>query len=418
MAVADDGPRDKSLLSHILTSDFCPWANRFVYWLKEPIGWFFLATIVCVLVGRHMSPIGWTLAACLVAVMAIGVVWPWFAVNAVVCRLGSDQSGSRDGERSSEGELCYLILDARNRFPVPVWGLAVEGFLDRSFDVDDSTTDDPLPTPTVALAFVRALATCRYRFSIRPDYRGHYPDGDVMLTCSFPFGIWTAKRKMSDVAPVTVWPKSHTIDGQPMLLGKTSTDIGDGNRVGRTGDFIGVRPLRHGDGLRQINWIASARTDQWMVTERTAPECPTVTVAVDVGAGVSRDSLSDRIRVAASVLTNLHQASIPMRLNLGDETLAIANDRTWVEAMDRLASIPMHGWDQRGNVAESKSHDGSAVITIASDSNGDIEVSLHDPAANVRRSGESQVRTIRRADGLEDQLHALWWEVRDANMVA
>ena len=30
-------------LTGVLNHDFCPWANRYVYWLKQPIGWFVLA---------------------------------------------------------------------------------------------------------------------------------------------------------------------------------------------------------------------------------------------------------------------------------------------------------------------------------------------------------------------------------------
>jgi len=40
-----------SSLSRVLHTDFCPWANRFVYWPKEPVGWFLVAIAVILLSG-------------------------------------------------------------------------------------------------------------------------------------------------------------------------------------------------------------------------------------------------------------------------------------------------------------------------------------------------------------------------------
>ncbi|MEM6471796.1 MAG: DUF58 domain-containing protein, partial [Planctomycetota bacterium] len=51
MADVHDAPSGKSRVNSFFTTDFCPWANRFVYWLKEPVGWFVIATAISVLVG-------------------------------------------------------------------------------------------------------------------------------------------------------------------------------------------------------------------------------------------------------------------------------------------------------------------------------------------------------------------------------
>ena len=89
MAIVHDAVAGKNWPARLLTTDFCPWSNRFVYWLKEPVGWFFLATLTSVIVGLYLAPIGWTLAASLTSVMAVGVVWPAIAVRAVNCTLNS-----------------------------------------------------------------------------------------------------------------------------------------------------------------------------------------------------------------------------------------------------------------------------------------------------------------------------------------
>lgn len=89
MAVVHAAPVDHGRLSRMMTTDFCPWANRFVYWLKEPVGWFALATAVSVTIGLYFSPIGWTLAASLAAIIVTGMAWPWVAVHVTSCALYS-----------------------------------------------------------------------------------------------------------------------------------------------------------------------------------------------------------------------------------------------------------------------------------------------------------------------------------------
>jgi uncharacterized protein (DUF58 family) len=404
MAIVHVTPTHQSWWSRLLTTDFCPWANRFVYWLKEPVGWFVLATAISVMVGMYLAPIGWTLAASLTSVIAVGVVWPAIAVRAVVCSLKPTKP------QVHEDDPCELQLAVRNRIPLPVWGLAVEGFLDRKHEGDDDVN-----APTVALAFVRALAICKYRFLIRPELRGRYPDGDALLTCSFPFGIWTAKRKLTDVSPVTVWPKLFPISGQTAMTGRRTAETGEGNRNGRTGDFLGVREYRHGDCARQVNWVATARSGDLVVTERSGPQCPSVEVIVDVGTS-TRDELAVRIRVAASLLANLHQSAVPLRVHVGQQVFHVR--RGWegfVQMMDSLADVPAEGLDERKLPSPSRER---ASITISSSHDGDITVCISDPTLNPRLLSGHSHRVIDRNQNLADQLLSFWTEVRDANLVA
>lgn len=405
MAIARDASTDRSWAARMLTTDFCPWANRCVYWLKEPVGWFVLATAISVFIGLHLSPIGWTLAASLASIIAIGMAWPLIAVRAVTCSLSPNRP------QVHEGDPCELRFSVRNRFPLPFWGFAVEGFLDRKREDEDQGG-----VPTVALAYVRACATSTYQFSIRPDLRGHYPDGDAMLTCSFPFGIWTAKRKLQDISPVTVWPKVFPITGQTAMTGRRAAESGNGNRSGRNGDFLGVREYRHGDCLRQVNWPATARSGDLVVTERSGPQCPSVDVSVDVKRTSDPEQLADRIRVAASVLANLHQSAVSVRIHLGDRCIQVR--RGWegfVQMMDALTDIPAEGLDVETAVHQTKQ---DASIAVFSNRHGDIEVNISDPSVNARLAEQNAHRVIRRDEDLAKQMLAFWTEVCDANLVA
>jgi uncharacterized protein (DUF58 family) len=395
----------KHWAARLLTTDFCPSANRFVYWLKEPVGWFVLATFASVIIGLYFAPIGWTMAAALASVILVGMLWPAIAVHAVACSLRPMEP------QVHEFDPCELQFSVRNWLPIPLWGLSVEGFLDRSCDFVDS---DKLPT--VALAFVRGLTTSNYRFSIQPDFRGCYPDGDAMLTCSFPFGIWTAKRKLEDVTPITVWPKVYSINGEALLAGRNAAELGDGERSGRSGNFIGIREYRNGDNLREVNWIATARYGELVVTERSAPQSCNVEVIVDIGAFEERQLLAKRIRVAASVLANLHHPSVSLTLRLGKQVIEVMRGRNgFVQMMDALARVPAEGLGEEVPQAPLKDR---LSITISSKQNGDIAVCAAEPDANRRFSQDHMHRRIAADQDLEVQLLALWPEVRDANLVA
>lgn len=398
-------PREKGWAARVLTTDFFPSANRFVYWLKEPVGWFFLATCVSVIIGLYFAPIGWTLAAALASVIAVGMVWPAIAVRAVSCSLRPCVP------QVHEQQPCELQFSVRNRLPMPLWGLSVEGFLDRS-----STLTGIESIPTVALAFVRALTTSTYRFSIRPDFRGHYPDGDAMLACSFPFGIWTAKRKLEDVTPVTVWPQMSPINGQPALRGRNAAEHGEGDRAGRAGNFIGLRDYRTGDSVRDVNWIATARYGELVVTERSAPQSCNVEVIVDVGAFEHRERLAQRVRVAASVLANLHLSSIPLTVRIGNKVMHVMRGRNgFVQMMDELAGIPPEGLGTQQ--PEAPLHN-RLSITISSNQSGNIVVCAANPDANRCITQDHMHRVIAVDQELGPQLLSFWPEVRDANLVA
>jgi len=313
VATVRELPTAAERLSGLLTNDFCPGFNRYVYWLKEPIGWFVLATLISVIVGLYVTPVGWTMAVALSAVMLVGVAWPFIAVRSAVCGLYPEVSAVH------EGDACRLFFTVRNRLPVPIWGLAVEGYLD---------CDEAADIPTVSLAWIPPLCTAEYPLAIQPQLRGHYPIVQPQVACGFPFGIWTARRALAASERLTVWPKVYPVAGICPLAGSSAAEDGDGQRPGGGGDPLGCRGYRQGDSPRHIHWAHSARTDTLIVTERGAPQRVSVDVIVDVAPAASIQRLGDaavrqqlawQMRVAASLISNLQVTHVPSRLWLGDQ---------------------------------------------------------------------------------------------------
>ncbi|MCD0460771.1 DUF58 domain-containing protein [Roseiconus lacunae] len=411
MAMVHDASQEKSWWVRLLTSDFCPWANRFVYWLKEPVGWFISAAVASAIIGYSVSPIGWTMAASLSVMIVIGMAWPWIAVRAVACSLTPEE------DRVHEDDACHFKLSVLNRLPLPVWGLAIEGYLDRQTQTGSEETP-----PTVALAFVKGLSKSTYRFAVRPRLRGHYPQTLPLITCSFPFGIWTAKKQMREVSGMTVWPKVYPVAGRCPMSGRVWADLGEGNRSGPNGDFIGVRDYRNGDAIKHVNWVATARADRLIVTERNAPQCPTIDVWIDTGGRsdlptkVNQQLISDRIRVAASLLVNLHQSAIPTRIQIGTRSIIPRRGPEGLrQLLDALADVPLEGSEQplRG-AARSE----AACLTVSSDKDGDPIVCSVDPSTQLRQSSSHRHRRLDRSIDLGCQLASFWTGGRDAKHVA
>ena len=401
MAVVHEVPRSAGRLSRLMTTDFCPWANRFVYWLKEPIGWFVLATAISVLIGIYFSPIGWTLAASLSLIMVVGMAWPLVAIHVTACQLRPEI------DCIHEDDACRMVISVRNRVPVPVWGLAVEGYLDRE-------NEDTLPT--VGLACVPPLCVSEFGITVNPSLRGHYPIQTPQVTCSFPFGIWTARRKLTTTRSLTVWPKIFPVKGTCPIVGGANAEHGEGNRGGRSGDFVGVRAYRRGDSAKHINWVASARVDSLIVTERGGPQCVELDVLVDTSCRGTRDQLANRVRVAASVLINLHQANVPMKVTIGSKRLRVTQGaKGRRQILNALADVPVDGNDDQLERTETSRH---AVIEFSSDPDGSEVVRMADPRGGRRAGGRMVTKCIPSGESLTKQVREFWTEVRDADVAA
>lgn len=399
MATVHGETSGKSWLNRVLTTDFCPWANRFVYWLKEPIGWFVLAIAASCIVGQYANPVGWAIASALSGVIVVGMIWPLIAIWATSSELRPEHPAVH------EGMTCGMIFSVRNRLPVPVWGLTVEGYL-------DSEGDDSVPS--VALTYVPPICVADYSIPVQPQLRGHYPILKPKIACSFPFGIWTARRELEAIDPLTVWPRVYDITGTPPVTGQVNSEMGEGQRGGRSGDFVGVRDFRRGDSPRHINWAQSARTDSLIVTERGGPQCVEIHLEIDpaLRRGQSRETLANRIRVAASIFCNLHQLRIPATISIGDVSLRPASGSIGrQQALDAMADIPADGI---GSKLPTSHHPRNITIEVTGKDTAPFEsviVSIVQPNAIQRIHGPTRTIRIDGTEPLDGQLSGLWQEV-------
>ena len=141
--------RSKQILLKLLTHDYTPWANRYVYWVKSPLGVLIVAAMVALICGMFVASQALVVFAAIAIVIGVGISWPWLGLRGVAC----DLSFAR--HRVREGDPVKVVVSIVNRWPLPVWGLAIEkGFFVASGDDVDETV--------VGLARIGALSKTEF----------------------------------------------------------------------------------------------------------------------------------------------------------------------------------------------------------------------------------------------------------------
>lgn len=311
-----------------LSSDFCPWANRYVYWLKNPFWVLVLAIAGSITCGIFLNPLVFVLTVVLVTVTAAGVVLPWVAIRGIDCRVAFDV------QRTRVGNPAIVRLIVRNRLPFPVWGIS----LIRGFAVDPGADSDE----GLALARVPGWSTVEYSWAFEPRHRGLYPNDNAEVETSFPFGLFRAQKQASVDGQLIVWPQTVRLDGMPDAAESEHTEEQcSDRRAGEFGDVTGTRPFRNGDSLRRVHWTQTARQQTLIVTERQAPAMTSVRLVVDLSASShpSDKSLDLCVQAAASLCESLHRQHARVELVLGKEFFVAGETAAgFHRAMDALAT--------------------------------------------------------------------------------
>lgn len=333
-----------SLLA-ISNHDFCPWANRYLQWLQMPIGWFVVALAASALAAVFLEPQAWIIFGSLLAVITLGVAWPWVAMQGTTAEIVFNCRRCREGD----GVQVRLII--HNHRPWPLWGLAIE----RGFFL---CVDTEGRGPVAALDRVPGWSRSEFVFDFRPDARGVYPIEIPELATGFPFGLWRAAKSISVGRELLVWPRTLPLTSIPSQGGDIVDLIGMLiDRPGHEGDVIGVRRFRQGDRLRSIHWAQTARRDALIVTERQAAARRLVVVAVDVAAFANADAMQSEpvrwqretaIRVAASIAQEFHAHHTEVRFLLGEVDLLLSPDTSGLHRLqDALARFQFEAaWDR------------------------------------------------------------------------
>lgn len=324
--------------------------------LYNPLGILILAAIAALLCGLVLHVQGLALCGGIVSVIGLGIVWPWLTVRAVAGTLAFERP------RVTEGETVGVMLTLHNRLWLPAWGLAVRGGL---------TTNDHDVVAAISSAPSRRKAVCRWWFT--PAVRGIYPHVAPRLTSGFPFGLWNPGRALMVEAPLIVWPKTFPVGPIPSFSGDHQIEGNvSRNKVGSTGDVLGVRPYRRGDSPRRIHWGQSAKHDRLIVCELQSNARPVIQLILDADTHIhsgkgAESSWEWALRIVASLAQGWLEAGAQVGLVWSDGEIPPVSGRFQLtRILDTLAGLTPIGHQPLGELLRCPSchrfRDGLQVI--------------------------------------------------------
>lgn len=408
-----------------LQHDFCPWANAYVYWLKRPIGWVFLAFASSLLLGIYVSHQAFTASGAIAAVGIIGCLWPWISTLGLKGELAWSPS------RCEQFDTIETTLTVTNRWPWPVWGMVLESDEGVSGSADSRNI-------RISLSRIPGLSKSQFRWNCSPAYRGIYPQTLPRLSTAFPFGIWSCNQPLKVAESLVVWPRMTKLFDVPSNAGNQVLGIGGTcDRSGDDGDWIGVRAYRPGDSLRQVHWAQTARRDNLVVFERQSRSQQSVRIQLDPTAfAENTPSVNDAmVRIYASVANHFlsHAWNTMVAIDAPWTMLHPANRTAW---LDQLA-----GWEPSHSLSTSpemprpthKSHSLCILITssrrwnqhdpkaIDESTPSSFVLSVDDNHATLSTpsdwsSEHPKTWTISIGDGFEESLRNVWREVCQASL--
>ena len=316
--------------------DFCPSLNGLTDLLKQPLGWVVSAIVFSLLVGFLVGPQGYVLAFVFLALLVLGLAWPWLSMKGVRCRLVLPD------RRVEENQELEVVLRVKNFWPLPIFGLMVKGDFLQDGEGDESVA--------FSLKRVATWSESEFRVPVTPRRRGRLPNGRIAVANGFPFGLMDIAKTVEEAQPTLVWPTCVALDGFPVsdstrfcLQGALL------DKAGNDGDSIGVRAYRSGDRLRNIHWAQLARSQKLVVRERQSIAPAGATVFLDLtpstheGRGAD-SSFEWTIRIAASICNHLHESRSPVRVVafglVGQAQLHEDNRNGIRPIMDFLANLP------------------------------------------------------------------------------
>jgi len=147
-----------------------------------------------------------------------------------------------------------------------------------SIEVEDLVGTTPLDKRCY---FLKIPAAKTQRTSYRHTFikRGRYTLSGYRLATKFPFALFRKSRDVDSPLEILVYPARVAVPRPPPRT--TSKGEATANRLGRRGEFFGLRERRVGDDRRDIHWRTSARTGRLLVREYEDELARKVVIGVD-----------------------------------------------------------------------------------------------------------------------------------------
>ncbi|MBE7449898.1 MAG: DUF58 domain-containing protein [Kofleriaceae bacterium] len=152
------------------------------------------------------------------------------------------------------------------------------GLASFSIEVEDLLDGRPLDKKCY---FLKIPPGRTQRTSYRHTFarRGMYRFDGFRIATRFPFTLFRKSKDADELTEVLVYPRLVGVSRPPPR--PRARGAGTSHRIGRRGEFFGLREWRQGDDRRGIHWRSTARTGRVMVREHEDELERQVTIAVD-----------------------------------------------------------------------------------------------------------------------------------------
>ena len=162
----------------------------------------------------------------------------------------------------------------RNRF-IPAFALSISERRPRRRAANRWTS--LISTPTAFAAQVGPRSTLRVSAAVRTRRRGAAALDVIVVSSSFPFGVFRKSIRVSQPEQLVVLPATRRLSPAIFQSIHARARRGDttGSNRGRGDEFYGLRDYSRGDSPRYIAWKASARSGT-LVTRLTTDQTSSV----------------------------------------------------------------------------------------------------------------------------------------------
>ncbi len=212
-----------------------------------------------------------------------------------------------------------------------------------SIEVEDLVEEKPLDKKCYFLKLPAGrLQTTRYRHTF--SRRGLYQFDGFRLSTKFPFALFRKSRDIFAPGEVLVYPAVAQV--RPPAPAPRAGGEDPHARVGRRGEFFGLREFREGDDRRDVHWASSARQGRPMVREYEEEAHRRATILVDNGVpdGASESELEAferAVSLAASLCAHYLGRQFSVRLIARGSAVAAASGPAQLHRVLRaLALLP------------------------------------------------------------------------------
>jgi uncharacterized protein (DUF58 family) len=205
-----------------------------------------------------------------------------------------------------------------------------------SIEVEDLVGTNPLDKRCY---FLKIPAAKSQRTSYRHTFikRGLYTLSGYRLATKFPFALFRKSRDVDAPLDVLVYPARVAVPRPPPRT--TSRGEASANKVGRRGEFFGLREHRASDDRRDVHWKSSARTGRLLVREYEDEHARRVIVAVDNALPASvREAITDAAMTPAA---EAQVAAVERAISVAASLCAAYLEVGWtVELVARATHVP------------------------------------------------------------------------------